>query len=77
MSEPDLISRDTLGSYVSNTLDALTLELAAIEFLHSCSQVCGGLKLDETSITVSQILQIQAPAFEAYPRPFESRPVSE
>lgn len=37
-----------IRSYVSNTLNPLSLELAAIELLHSSLQVCSGLKLDKS-----------------------------
>lgn len=37
-----------IRSYVSNTLNPLSLELAAIELLYSSLQVCSGLKFDKS-----------------------------
>jgi hypothetical protein len=42
-----------LKTYIGNTLDALTLELAAIELLNSRLQVCGGLEFNKSVQNVS------------------------
>lgn len=65
-------------THISNTLHAAALELAAIELLHSSLQVGTRLKLDESDVLLDNGVSLaQSHAREAYPRPLESRLVSE
>jgi len=43
------VTRWTLGLFIGNAADSLSLELAAVEFVNSIAQVSTGFVLDETS----------------------------
>ena len=64
-------------SYVRLALDALALELEAVELLYSSVQVGGSLKFDKPA-WLAHLDRIPRPPGQCtYPLPLESRPVSE
>jgi hypothetical protein len=46
---PESLVGSTGLTHVGNAVHSSTLELAAIEFINSSSQVCGGLELDKAT----------------------------
>jgi hypothetical protein len=70
-----------MGTYVNKALDTGALELTTVKLLNGCSQICSSLEFDKAttlSLVTSTYISLSSPKFNgAYPRPLESRPVSE
>lgn len=66
-----------IETHISDTLHAVALEFATVQFLDGGPQVSGGLELNKPSQSLAQTFVIQDEKNFTYPRPLESRPVSE
>lgn len=68
-------------TYVNQALDTSALELTAVKLFNGCSQVCSSLEFDKaTALSLAANIHVRFNSLKlnsAYPRPLESRPVSE
>lgn len=68
-------------TYVNKALDTSALELTTVKLFNGCSQICSSLEFDKAtalSLVINVHVRLNSLKLNsAYPRPLESRPVSE